>query len=244
MAVKLSDLIKCYENSSGEDFSVWVDKLELVAKLQEITDLTTFLPLFLAGDAFAVYKQLSASVKKDFTKLKKALLTAFSVNNFSAYEQLRMRTLLDGETVDVYIADLQRLVALIGQSDAEPLLKCAFMAGLPHEVATQLKSVAAVENLGLTNLVARARMMISSSMSQPATCAATQRQRQGEQQLRCYYCSGPHLARSCRSKGQSSRRDVRCYNCNELGHMRRQCTQPQQQGNANGAAFAPDALPK
>ena len=93
MAVKLSDLIKCYENSKGEDFGVWIDKLELVAKLQKITDLTAFLPLFLAGDAFAVYKQLSDEVKTDFGQLKKALLTAFSVNNFNAYEQLRMRTL-------------------------------------------------------------------------------------------------------------------------------------------------------
>ena len=243
MAVKLSDLIKCYENSKGEDFGVWIDKLELVAKLQKITDLTAFLPLFLAGDAFAVYKQLSDEVKKDFGQLKKALLTAFSVNNFNAYEQLRMRTLLEGETVDVFLADLQRLVVLIGQTNPEPLLKCAFMAGLPNEVATQLKSLAAVENLELGELVARARMMLTMSSGQSAMCAAAQRST--EQQLKCYHCSGPHLARNCFSKGRSqgSRRELRCYNCNELGHIRRFCTQPQQ-GNENGGACALDAHPK
>ena len=243
MAVKLSDLIKCYDNSKGEDFSVWIDKLELVAKLQKITDLTTFLPLFLAGDAFAVYKQLSEEAKSDFGVLKKALLTAFSVNNFSAYEQLRARILMEGETVDVFLADLQRLVALIGQTDPEPLLKCAFMAGLPSEVATQLKSVAAVESLELGALAARARMMLTTSNGHAAMCAAVQRST--EQRLRCYHCSGPHLARNCltKSRGQSNKRELRCYNCNELGHIRRFCAQPQQ-GNENGGAYAPDAHPK
>lgn len=165
MAVKLSDLIKSYEGVPSGDFSVWVDKLELVAKLQKVTDLTTFLPLFLSGAAFSVYKQLSEEVQKDFDKLKGALLTAFSENSFSAYDQLRMRMLMEGESVDVFLADLRRLVALVGQTTPEPLLRCAFLAGLPQDLATQLKSLVAVETLSLEDLVGRARMMLSTSSS-------------------------------------------------------------------------------
>ena len=221
MAAKLSELIKCYENSSEGDLSVWADKLELVARLQKISDLTTFLPLFLAGDAFAVYKKLTDEVKGDYGKLKKALLAAFSVSNYSAYEQLRMRTLQEGKTVDVFLADLRRIVALIGQADAEPLLKCAFMAGLPNEVATQLKSLAAAEDLGLTDLVTRARLMVSTTASgQISMCAAAQR-------------SAEQRNSRSNGKGQSNKREIRCYNCNELGHIRRQCPQFRQR-NENG----------
>jgi hypothetical protein len=103
MAVKVSDLVKCYEdNNVSGDFNEWCDKLELVAKLQKITELVTFMPLFLSGPAFAVYKQLTDEVKEDYAKLKAAMLVAFCESSYSAYEQLRVRTLLDGETVDVY----------------------------------------------------------------------------------------------------------------------------------------------
>ncbi|XP_067933240.1 uncharacterized protein [Watersipora subatra] len=175
MSVKVSELIKTYEDGKSGDFSVWVDKLELVAKLQKVDDLTTFLPLFLSGAAFAVYKHLEDDIKEDYPKLKAALLTAFSVDRFSAYIQLQNRALRDGEAVDVYLADLKRLTTLMGQSEPDPLLKCAFMAGLPTEVATQLKSIASVEDMGLSELVNRARMMITAGNGETTSCAAGKR---------------------------------------------------------------------
>lgn len=238
--MKLSELIKTYEDGNSGDFSDWIDKLELVAKLQKVEDLKAFLPLFLSGSAFAVYKQLGDSEKNDYDKLKKALLTAFSVNCYSAYEELRARSLVDGETVDVYLADLRRLVALIGQGNPEPLLKCAFVAGLPEHLAAQLKSIAAVEDLALHELVSRTRMMRSvNSTSGPATCALAQSSRD----VKCYHCSGPHLARNCRvnKREHTVRREVRCYNCDEIGHIRRNCLKGR--GNENGAVYAPDARP-
>ena len=70
-AIKFSDIIKSYEdqNTSGE-FFVWIEKLELVAQLQGLTDLPKFLPLFLSGPAFSVYQQLSDETKKDYDLLK------------------------------------------------------------------------------------------------------------------------------------------------------------------------------
>lgn len=40
------------------------------------------------------------------------------------------------ETVDVLVADLRRLATWIGQTTPEPLLKCAFVAGLPADICT------------------------------------------------------------------------------------------------------------
>ena len=158
-SVKLTDIISKYEGISSGDFTEWVEKLELVAALQNVSDLKSFMPLFLSGPAFAVYKQLTEEEKADYVKMKAALLSAFGVNCYVAYEQLQRRVLQENEPVDVYLADLRRLVSLMGQGAAEPLLKCAFMAGLPPDVSIQLKSVAAVEKLGLGDLIARARMM-------------------------------------------------------------------------------------
>ena len=88
-----------------------------------MSDLKSFLPLFLNGPAFAIYKQLSSEEKDDYEKMKAALLSAFGMNCYAAYDQLQRSVLQDGETVDVYLADLRRLVTLMRQSTPESLLK-------------------------------------------------------------------------------------------------------------------------
>lgn len=239
--VKLSDIITRYEDNRSGDFAEWLEKLELVAKLQNVSDLTSFLPLFLNGPAFAIYKQLSEEEKGDYEKMKAALLSAFGVNCYVAYEQLQRRMLQDGETVDVYLADLRRLVTLIGQSSAEPLLKCSFMAGLPSDVAIQLKSMAAVEKLDLGGLVTRARVMLSTRNADPLCAVGFNKQR-----FACFTCgSTMHLARDCPQSTRrptQSRRLRRCFECNEMTtHFARDC--PKKQGKEQGEASAPVASP-
>jgi len=181
--------VKNYEDSSvSRDFTEWCEKLELVAKLQKVEDLTSFLPLFLAGPAFAVYKQFSENVKLYFPKLKAELMTSFCESSYSAYNQLRSRSLKESEAVDVSVADLRRLVTLIGQKTPRPSPKCAFIAGLPVDVATQIKSVTAVEKFSLEEFVGRARIMLSTATVDTLTpCAA------GRNVTRkCFKCFSPH----------------------------------------------------
>lgn len=254
-SVKLSDIITKYEDSTvSGDFAEWVEKLELVAKLQKIDQVQTFLPLFLTGSAFAVYKQLPETDTNDYDKLKAALLEAFGVNSYAAYELLQHRVLQEGETVDVYLADLKRLVVLMGLTltNAEPLLKCAFMAGLPSDIAVQLKSVAAVEKLDLTALITRARMMLSTRANEMACAAGVVKQRHGC----CFTCGGRgHMARECPSSNtnkqgggyQYQRKPRTCYACGEPGHMQKYCPSKQRDatktGNEQGGVSAPDTLP-
>ena len=69
-SIRFSEIVESYENqSTSDEFYVWLEKLELVAELQGVTDLRKFLPLFLSGPAFAVYQQLSPAVKSDFDSL-------------------------------------------------------------------------------------------------------------------------------------------------------------------------------
>jgi hypothetical protein len=249
-SVKLSDIITKYEDcATSGDFADWVEKLELVAKLQNIEQLQSFLPLFLSGSAFAVYKQLPKTDRDDYDKLKASLLLAFGVNSYAAYEQLQRRIYQDGETVDVYLSDIRRLVTLMGQSNPEPLLKCAFMAGLPVDISVQLKSVAAVETLDLNALVTRARMMLSARPNNVPCAAGAPKQRSG-----CFTCGGRgHIARDCPSPRTSKfnvgnqQKSRTCYTCGELGHLAKNCSGKRSEvvksGNGQGGLSAPDTPP-
>ena len=107
-------LIPEFGGSPSESIAEWLEKVELVCDLRGIDKPETLVPLRLTGGAFAVYQQLSQSDKRDFSKLKEALLLAFDADSFAAYEQFSTRRLRPGETVDVFIAGLRKLALLFG----------------------------------------------------------------------------------------------------------------------------------
>ena len=42
-----------------EDLVAWMKKLKLITKLQKISDLESFIPLFLEGNALVLYLEMS-----------------------------------------------------------------------------------------------------------------------------------------------------------------------------------------
>ncbi|KAF0291497.1 Intracisternal A-particle Pol-related polyprotein [Amphibalanus amphitrite] len=98
-------------NASVEE---WLDKTELVCQLRGVSDIQTVVPLRLTGGAFSVYQQLKPEEKLQYSAVKAALLRAFAVDKFQAYEEFTARRLRVGESVDVYLADLRRLASLFG----------------------------------------------------------------------------------------------------------------------------------
>ena len=79
MSLNVGNLISQFD---GGDIMEWIGKVELVARLQKQNDLCSFLPLFLLGGAFKVYDSLSDKTKRDYGRLKKALIRAFSVDKY------------------------------------------------------------------------------------------------------------------------------------------------------------------
>lgn len=222
------------------DVTVWLKKIKLVAKLRGITDLHALIPLFLDGAAFALYEELPVASKDDAGKIEAALLTAFAMNKFQAYEALqRRRWKGESETVDEYLSDLRKLARLAGIKDEE-MIRCAFVVGFPAEISAQLRSSQRALSCGVEELLERARMLIV-QVEPDVTCAAAGvevwrgRSRPEQRRMECYVCEGPHMAKWCPNRGQSSNGRRTCFKCGAVGHLARTCGQ----GNGEGKSSAP-----
>jgi hypothetical protein len=248
--------IKLIPEFGGNDelsVSEWLEKVEIVCKLIGVTDLASVVPLRLTYGAFAVYQQLAETDKEDFYRIKEALLKAFAVDAFTAYEQFVARKLKHGEAVDVYLAELRRLSTLIGGLP-DKAIACAFVSGLPGEVRRMLRSSTRMDDLTTIQILARARALMIEERNDGTNdkCAAAATLRSTDPRLRddqtqpvCYECKLPnHFARDCHLRRKSNqntscrRREkvqVRCYSCQEYGHISTMCPKNDRRENT----FAP-----
>lgn len=228
--IKFSDVIKQYDGSG--DFAEWVEKLEMVASLQGITEVENFLPLFLTGGAFNVYQGLTTPEKKKYDTVKAKLLTAFSSDPCHAYEEFQMRRLNSGEAVDVYLADLRRLALLVDGAKvaSDQWLKCAFIAGLPTGVKAQLRAACSVNKMLLGECVERARILIKSEdVCMLAANNSVVETKGAGKPTTCYGCGEEgHMKRNCPSlfKAGGVSHSRTCYRCGKEGHMSRDCLAP------------------
>ena len=242
MSIKFADVLSSYDGEG--DFGEWIKKVELVAQLQNVKNLASFFPLFLSGGAFAVYQGLEESVKKDYNAAKAKLLAAFSVDCFCAYDEMSNRRLRPGESVDVYLADLKRLAALIDEFLSDDFMKCAFVSGLPENIKLQLRAACSMKTMKLEEVVERARslmrsseMCMSADMKQASQHNAelTQASHVSKKQIQCYNCQGfGHVRRDCRQERipqkqttqhsyQRERPDRHCFVCGERTHLSGSC---------------------
>ena len=153
-------LIPEFDGSSGHSVAEWLEKLELVCKLRKISDVASVIPLRLTGGAFAVYLQMTEEDRRSTDKVKAALLAAFAVDQYVAYEQFISRKLRSGETPDdVYLAKLRRFASLFGGM-SDKALACAFVTGLPEGARQLLRDGSRLEGLDLDQILARARAVL------------------------------------------------------------------------------------
>ena len=226
---KANDLIRCFDGSG--DIATWLRKVELVARIKEINDVSTLIPLYLEGPAFSVYDQLDDAKKKDEEAIRKALLEAFGMNKFAAYDAFRNRSWSPGEAVDSFLADLCRLAGLAG-IEKDDVIRCAFVCGLPMDVSSQLRASARINEADLGTVVEQARVLMSERIRAGAFVAARAVNRE-----ECGRCGGAHSESVCRK-----RRRIVCWTCGQPGHVQRYCRS--EPGNDNGKPLAPAAFPR
>ena len=113
---KMSTLVgsKILKSFSGDgDVVAWVTKVKLVARLKGVKQLEIFLPLYLEGDALALYLQLEEHQQADAAEIERKLIGAFADGLFVAHRKL-MTIRWSGEQVDVFCNEIRRLGSLAG----------------------------------------------------------------------------------------------------------------------------------
>ena len=151
-------LIPEYDGSGTQSVVEWIEKLELICKLRNVSDVANVIPLHLSGGSFAVYLQLGEADRKK-TEIKEALLAAFTMDPYIAYKQFIGQKLQAGESPDVFLAELRRLVSLFGGMP-EKGLAYAFVAGLLESVWQLLRAGSRMETLDLPQILAQARAIV------------------------------------------------------------------------------------
>ena len=250
MASPSFDIRLIPEFDGSGDVVDWLTKVEMVCNLQTPpAEELIVIPLRLKGGASAVYQQLSVEERKDVTKVKTVLKRAFAADKFMAYEKFVDRKLRDGESVDVYLAELKQLSTLFGGLSEEGLA-CALMAGLPDAVRQIMRAGARMESLSLTEIVARARAILCEEQTVPSASAflgQTPRS-QGVSAMRGLNPSSRVVSNrsqnnrstvSSRNTGRG-RQSIQCYRCSGWGHIAAECpSQPRSGNELRGEDSAP-----
>ena len=126
------------------------DEFEVQWRVRILNDKKTKkLPLFLEGDSYVVWDELSDGDKKDPAKVKEALEAAFSLTAAQVYRAFRK--LHGEESVDRYTADRKRLLKMSGQDVAADgrirVVIQQFLSGLPTEYARQARTNADTDTI-------------------------------------------------------------------------------------------------
>lgn len=201
------------EFSGKNDLSVseWFDKMSWICKLYGVDNVAAVIPLRLCGLAYRVYEQLSEENKLNIEVVQKALVKAFELDAYAAYDQLVSRRLQAGEPVDVYIADIRRLAKLSGGLQ-EAAVGSAFVHGLPENVRKMLRANARAAEMSVLQLVECARGILSDGDTEPAAAALDQKNEYRDTRQTAY---GRH-----RRKREFT---GCCYRCGERGHISANC---------------------
>ena len=204
------------------DVDAWLRKTRLTAKMVGIADLATVLPLLLEGSAFAVYQHMDPVKQQNAGEIEKALLDAFSIGQFEAYEKLRTKVWA-GEPADVFLADIRNLAERAGVA-GEETLKCAFVVGLPSDVSGQLRSSSRIASMKLEEVVAQARALLSNRLDASGFSAIRK----------------THVSKALRRDSERSRQTLVCWSCGLEGHYARNCPS-KVSGNERREVVAPAA---
>ena len=132
MASKITaDMIRPFIGEG--DVVAWVTKVKLVARLKKVSDVASLIPLYLEGDALALFLKMDESAHSDADKIEARLKEAYTDGIFTVFGKL-VQTKWTGEQVDVFATEIRRLAGLAGfKDDLEKIVKLTFCKWVPRK---------------------------------------------------------------------------------------------------------------
>ena len=194
---------------------------------------------YLRGKATEAYTRLSTADRKDYNKVKNALLERFNLTQEGYRKKLRESEAYDDETpLQFYTRLRSYLDKWIQLSDGKELTELTlmeqFISSCPEDLAIHLKQTTYEKGEDLCNaaslfLHARGRKLakskkVSTRKQEYADASNNNNSGQGsaKKEGACYICNDKsHMARSCPQKGKQY-----CSNCNMNNHNTSDCRRP------------------
>ena len=214
--------------SSG-DIKEWFQRFEICARANgwDAAVNSKKLPTLLKGDALAVWLELTDDQQKDYAVTKKAMEEAMMPMNFVLLDQFHRRKLRPGEAVSLYVHDLRKLLSHAlpeaGEGAREPLLLHQFLTGIPDSIGHQLRASGEVTTLD--KAITRARLLMTIDPEPVAAVEETASEPQLREQVAALTEQVAALTAKLKEppRRQTTRNQPRCFNCNQLGHLQRDC---------------------
>ena len=232
---KRSTVLKLVPEFSGDgDVSEWLEKVHTICYLNDVRegdDLVYIITLRLTGEAYRVVQQMDMAARCSINSVQDALLTAYEPNVYDAYNMFRARQWKEGECVDGYLSAMKKLARLGGGAE-EKMVMAAFVAGLPTDVQSVIRSGMGANQLRLKDVVDQARQIVNKrGLENAAKCMAVTEG--GQRRMDRDRLRAPPTCFRCRKTGHYSRNcpTLTCYKCEKQGHLASVCPQNDGQGN-------------
>ena len=210
--------------SGDSDVERWLDKVELAITIDGIEESkhASILALNLEGPAYDCWKNLSTEKKKDASAIKNELRAVFGLQRMEAWAlAASQRQLESNEKIDVVYEEIKKFVKIAteGNDTVEGVAFCLLLSRFPTHLREKVL-LQCGKDMKPSSIVDCAKQLMVKTDSSAIAFAGIQN--------KVTHADAIHNADAIHRVGVTK---LRCYNCNKIGHLMRDCKKTAVSGN-------------